>query len=87
MDIEEAMTLGLLKADSHGPAHYKEMGIEPWSVMESVLTPQEWVGFLKGNIIRYAMRQGRKEGTDDAAKAKHYQQKLDEFLLVMRTLE
>ena len=80
MEIEEAMTLGIVGADSHGPAHYKQMGIEPWAVMESVLTREEWIGYLKGNIIRYAMRQGRKEGTDDVAKAKHYQQKLDEVL-------
>jgi hypothetical protein len=47
--------------------------------MESVLTPEEFVGFLKGNVIKYAMRAGRKEGTDDAEKARHYAQKLAEF--------
>jgi len=47
--------------------------------MEAVLTPHEFIGFLKGNVIKYAMRAGRKEGTDDAAKAKHYAQKLAEF--------
>lgn len=59
--------------------HYTTMGIQPWDVMESVLTPEEFVGFLKGNIIKYAMRAGRKEGTDDAAKAKHYANKLANF--------
>jgi hypothetical protein len=39
----------------------------------------EFVGFLKGNIIKYGMRQGHKEGSDDAAKALHYMQKLNEF--------
>jgi hypothetical protein len=47
--------------------------------MESVLTPEEFVGFLKGNIIKYAMRQGHKEGSHDSEKARHYAQKLAEF--------
>ena len=59
--------------------HYTTMDIQPWEVMESVLTPEEFVGFLKGNVIKYAMRAGRKEGTDDAAKAIHYAKKLAEF--------
>ena len=58
--------------------HYKEMPIQPWAVMESVLTRDEFVGFLKGNIIKYSMRAGRKEGSDDANKAKHYMLKLKE---------
>lgn len=59
--------------------HYKEMLIEPWKVMESVLTREEFIGFLKGNIIKYSMRAGRKAGSDDAGKALHYIQKLKEF--------
>lgn len=59
-----------------GGQHYKDMGIQPWSVMESVLTHEEFVGYLKGNIIRYAMRQGKKDGTDDSNKARHYAAKL-----------
>jgi hypothetical protein len=58
--------------------HYKEMPIQPWAVMESVLTPEEFRGFLKGNIIKYAMRAGRKEGSNDAGKASHYTMKLKE---------
>jgi hypothetical protein len=48
--------------------------------MESVLNRQEFIGYLKGNIIKYGMRAGRKEGSDDAAKAWHYKQKLNEFI-------
>jgi hypothetical protein len=58
--------------------HYKEMPIQPWAVMEAVLTPEEFRGFLRGNVIKYSMRAGRKEGSDDAGKAKHYMQKLRE---------
>ena len=59
-------------------SHYKDMPMQPWEVMEAVLTPAEFVGFLKGNIIKYAMRAGKKDGSDDAGKAKHYRQKLAE---------
>ena len=58
--------------------HYKHMPMQPWDVMQSVLTPEEFIGFLKGNIIKYSMRAGRKDGSDDAGKAKHYRQKLQE---------
>jgi hypothetical protein len=58
--------------------HYKDMPMQPWDVMQSVLTPEEFIGFLKGNIIKYSMRAGRKDGSDDAGKAKHYRQKLQE---------
>ena len=69
------------RADDYqiGGEHYTEMGIQPWEVMESVLTPEEFVGFLKGNIIKYAMRHGRKEGSNDSEKARHYAEKLAEF--------
>jgi len=59
-------------------SHYKEMPIQPWHVMESVLTREEFIGFLKGNIIKYSLRAGRKDGSDDAGKARHYIQKLKE---------
>jgi hypothetical protein len=61
-------------------SHYKDMAIQPWTVMQAVLTPEEFRGFLKGNIIKYAMRQGRKDGSDDAGKAMHYKYKLEEVI-------
>ena len=61
-----------------GGKHYKDMGVQPWDVMQAVLTPEEFRGFLRGNIIKYGMRQGLK-GSDDAEKARHYIQKLNEL--------
>ena len=63
-----------------GGTHYKDMPVQPWTVMQNVLTDDEFIGFLKGNIIKYSMRQGRKDGSDDAAKALHYLKKLNEVL-------
>jgi hypothetical protein len=65
-----------------GGTHYKDMPLQPWEVMEHALSAAEFRGFLKGNIIKYSMRatQGAKAGSEhDAAKARHYAQKLREF--------
>ena len=63
-----------------GGTHYKEMPMQPWTVMETVLTHEEFCGFLKGNVIKYAMRAGQKKGaSDDADKARHYKEKLREI--------
>lgn len=62
-----------------GGTHYKTMPVQPWEVMEAVLTKEEFIGFLKGNVLKYSLRAGRKEGTDDANKARHYMMKLREI--------
>jgi hypothetical protein len=62
-----------------GGSHYKDMAIQPWAVMQSVLTHAEFVGFLKGNVLKYSLRAGKKPGaSDDSEKAQHYAQKLKE---------
>jgi hypothetical protein len=63
-----------------GGNHYKDMAVQPWAVMEAVLTREEFIGFLKGNVIKYSMRQGKKQDSDDGGKAKHYMMKLNEVL-------
>lgn len=62
-----------------GGDHYTGMAVQPWDVMQAVLTHEEFIGFLKGNVIKYSMRAGHKAGSDDAAKAKHYLAKLESF--------
>ena len=59
-----------------GGTHYVSMPVQPWEVMESVMTREEFLGFLKGNIIKYSMRQGKKEDSDDVGKLQHYIAKL-----------
>ena len=50
--------------------------------MESWLTREEFIGFLKGNIIKYLARanSGKEDHDIMIGKAAHYQQKLDEIL-------
>ena len=71
-----------------GGNHYKDMPLQPWTVMQAVLTTEEFVGFLKGNVIKYAMRAGRKGSADeDMSKARHYLEKLNEIYDGVQTWE
>jgi hypothetical protein len=45
----------------------------------ATLTTEQVEGFLMGNIIKYSMRAGRKQGTDDLAKIQVYRQWLKEW--------
>lgn len=58
---------------------YTCLGVEPWEIMEKDFTREEFIGFLKGNIIKYVLR---RKGTDlqDAEKIEHYSRKLQELL-------
>lgn len=69
-----------VKADDMqvGGNHYKDLDPQPWDVMQALLTPDEFRGFLKGNMIKYAMRQGKKD-SPDAGKYHHYKKKLGEM--------
>jgi hypothetical protein len=52
------------------------LDIQPWEAMESWMTKDEFIGFLRGNIIKYLARAPHKGGVEDYRKAKHYLDKL-----------
>ncbi|MDY0214967.1 MAG: DUF3310 domain-containing protein [Bacilli bacterium] len=41
--------------------HYNSLGVQPIEFMEDTLTHKEFKGFLKGNMIKYAFRAGKKD--------------------------
>lgn len=59
--------------------HYESQKLQPIEIMLADLSHEEMRGFLKGNIIKYTLRAGRKQGTDDTAKVVVYSKWLDEF--------
>ena len=63
-----------------GGTHYVDMVVQPWTVMEVVLDRHEFLGYLKGCIIKYSMRQGKKYGSDDGGKLAHYIEKYKEVI-------
>lgn len=59
--------------------HYETLNIQPWEIMEANLTTEEFIAYLKGNIIKYTLR-SKGQDLSDAQKIKHYAEKLIEVL-------
>lgn len=63
-----------------GGKHYKEMGVEPWDVIDTWPIEQQ-IGYHRGNALKYIMRMGSKdEQVQEVRKAGHYIAKLIEVL-------
>jgi hypothetical protein len=60
------------------PAHYggADNPYEVIKVLEAWLTPQEFHGFLRGNVLKYEARAKDKGGIEDYEKAAWYQTRL-----------
>jgi len=63
-----------MKADMvNHPAHYKTGGIEAIDYLQAKLSPEEFAGYCRGNMIKYLSRLGHKdETTQDMRKALWY---------------
>jgi len=63
----------VVEADKVNPPHYKVGGIEVIDYIKAKLTPEEFRGYLKGNVLKYVSREGHKNGdTKDLEKANWY---------------
>lgn len=54
------------------PPHYRQGPIECIDAIQAALTPEEWRGFLKGQVIKYVWRTNYKGGEQDLQKAEWY---------------
>ena len=54
------------------PEHYTSGGIECIDAIRAALTPEEFRGYCKGNMIKYTWRERRKGGDQDIDKAAKY---------------
>jgi hypothetical protein len=54
------------------PEHYMHGGVECIDVIRLALTEAEWMGFVKGNVIKYIWRSNDKGGDEDLEKANWY---------------
>lgn len=61
-----------------GGDHYLSKAVQPWAAMQAWMTPEQFRGFLRGNVIKYAARCDDKGGVEDLRKARHYLDKLIE---------
>ena len=58
------------------PNHYNQGGIECIDAIKAIMAPEEFKGFLRGNVIKYMWRTNKKNGVEDLKKAQWYLTKL-----------
>lgn len=58
------------------PLHYASSSIECIDAMEAMLTPEQFIGYLRGNAFKYMWRYENKGGVTDLEKAQWYLNKL-----------
>lgn len=82
-ECDEVLSNGSQYYDSH----YAGMDVQPIELMQDVLTPEEFRGYLKGSIIKYRMRAGHKAGEKfdkDMAKKERYREWLLQAIAGLR---
>ena len=58
------------------PIHYAASSVECIDAIEAQLTPEEFRGYLKGNVAKYMWRERTKGGKESLKKARWYLNKL-----------
>lgn len=62
------------------PNHYrmniKGVQIEVMDIIEAILTPEEFRGYKKGNVLKYILREKLKNGLEDLKKCENYLKRL-----------
>ena len=64
----------------NNPNHYTSGSIECIDAMQASLPPEQFKGFLRGNVQKYCWRCDKKNGVEDLKKARWYLDKLIETI-------
>lgn len=64
----------------NNPNHYTSGSIECIDAMQASLPPEQFKGFLRGNVQKYCWRCDKKNGLEDLKKARWYLDKLIETI-------
>lgn len=62
------------------PSHYTFGSIECIEAIEASMTPEEFMGYLKGCTIKYLWRYRLKGGQQDLLKSQNYTNRLIQFI-------
>ena len=81
MDVHADMSSRLVLSDNlediHSPDHYTHGSIEVLDVIKAKLTPEQYKGYLMGNMTKYLLRANFKgEGDKDLMKCAYYAEEL-----------
>jgi hypothetical protein len=56
----------------NSPQHYTSDGLECITAIRAALSPEEFRGYCKGNVLKYCWRERHKGGDESLAKARWY---------------
>ncbi len=69
-----------MSRDNINPNHYRQGKVECIDAIESSMTPEQFKGYLKGNMLKYMWRFENKGGVEDLKKAQWYLSRLIESI-------
>tara|TARA_R110002050_G_scaffold134997_2_gene257580 strand:- start:1222 stop:1446 length:225 start_codon:yes stop_codon:yes gene_type:complete len=71
----------MIRDNINNPEHYTTGDIECIDAIKASMSHEEYIGFLKGNVIKYLWRyglKGKEKSVEDLGKAQWYLNKLIE---------
>lgn len=72
-DITKSTKIDLIPNDAvNHPSHYNTGNIEVIEYIRDKLTPEQYVGYCMGNVLKYCSRWQHKDGLQDLEKAYVY---------------
>jgi len=60
----------------NSPAHYNQGEIECIDAIRAMLSPEEFIGYCRGNSLKYRWRFRYKNGIEDLRKAEWYEKRM-----------
>ncbi len=85
--MEKEKVIHIKKNDIvNSPSHYTQNKVEVIESIADALSNEEFIGYLKGNIMKYLLRAGKKRGsaaTEDMGKATWYISRLQRRLFTI----
>ena len=82
--LDELLGAKQMTDNVNHPSYYTQGGIECIDAIKASMTPAEYEGYLKGNIIKYLWRWRSKGGVESLCKGRWYLNKLIESQEVSR---
>ena len=79
-DVKTIAEVDMVNHPKHYQIDVKGKEIEVTELIETVLTKEEYIGYLKGNILKYHIRAHAKNGIEDIKKANFYSRILDRLV-------
>lgn len=69
----KAATKAALEGSAKTSTHYQVGTKQPIEIMQEIMTPEEFQGFCRGNVIKYSLRLGHKDApVKEVAKIEQY---------------